>query len=172
MTETTTPIEQPATQLRLVSSCIVAAANEAVRTDAVRSIRVLAVGAAAVPRHAAQAPADAPDAFPARLKTREMASPGFHAALAAHQEVAASRRVDPSITKAVERQTAAMRELSRRAFPSRPTAWCRTMPRPRSSRPARCGAARPQRPRPPLRRARAERSGLQVAAPQRFGKTA
>lgn len=105
-----------ATQLRLVSARIVAAANESASADAVRSVRVLAVGAAPAPRHVAQAPDAAPDAPPAPVKTREMASPGFHAALAAHQAVA-PRRVEPGIAEAVERQTAAMRELSRRAFP-------------------------------------------------------
>lgn len=37
--------------------------------------------------------------------------------LAAHQEVAPPRQVDLGIAAAVERQTAAMRELSHRAFP-------------------------------------------------------
>lgn len=42
---------------------------------------------------------------------------GHKEALAAHQAVAAVRRVDPAIAQAVERQARAMRELSRRAFP-------------------------------------------------------
>ncbi|MFF9497252.1 hypothetical protein [Streptomyces flaveolus] len=50
------------------------------------------------------------------MKTREMASPGFHQALAAHQAVVPPSRVDPSIAEAVERQAAAMRALSLRAF--------------------------------------------------------
>ncbi|MFF0690971.1 hypothetical protein ACFYUG_33365 [Streptomyces albogriseolus] len=46
-----------------------------------------------------------------------MGSAGFHQALAAHQAVVPPSRVDPSIAEAVERQTRAMRALSRRAFP-------------------------------------------------------
>jgi hypothetical protein len=106
-----------ATQLRLISTRIVAAANEAVRTDAVCAIRVLAVGAAPTPCTTPEMPATAPDTPPAPVKTREMASPGFHQALAAHQSVAPPSRVDPSIAEAVERQTRALRDLSRRAFP-------------------------------------------------------
>jgi hypothetical protein len=59
-------------------------------------------------------PAAAPCGPP---RTRETASDGYHRALAAHQEAAPPSRVDPAIAEAVERQTAAMRELSRRAFP-------------------------------------------------------
>ncbi|WP_308218240.1 hypothetical protein [Streptomyces sp. RKCA744] len=51
------------------------------------------------------------------MRARETASPGYRRALAAHQAVVPPRRVDPSIAEAVERQTAVMRELSRRAFP-------------------------------------------------------
>ncbi|MEU1375947.1 hypothetical protein ABZ442_20135 [Streptomyces triculaminicus] len=46
-----------------------------------------------------------------------MASRGFHQALAAHWSAAPARRTDPGIAEAVERQTKAMRELSRRVFP-------------------------------------------------------
>ncbi|WP_234334654.1 DciA family protein [Streptomyces sp. NRRL B-1347] len=106
-----------ATQLRLITARIVAAVNEAVGTDVVRAVRVLPVGAAAVSRTAPGAPALPPDALQAPVKTREMASPGFHRALAAHQAVAPGRTVDPSIAQALERQTRAMRGLSRRAFP-------------------------------------------------------
>ncbi|MFH8350285.1 hypothetical protein [Streptomyces sp. NPDC018045] len=52
------------------------------------------------------------------MKTRETGSPGFHQALSAHQEAAPlHRRVGPAIAQAVQRQTAAMRTLSARAFP-------------------------------------------------------
>jgi len=61
------------------------------------------------PQHTA-APAGPP-------RTRETASDGYRRALAAHQEVARPSRVDLGIAEAVERQAAAMRELSRRAFP-------------------------------------------------------
>lgn len=106
-----------ATQLRLISARIVAAANDAVSTQAVRTVRVLAVGATfPAPREGVAVPtaAVAPDA---PVKTRDMAPPGFHQALAAHQAVTSAQRLDPGIAEAVERQTRAMRELSRRAFP-------------------------------------------------------
>ncbi|MFF7903735.1 DciA family protein [Streptomyces sp. NPDC007920] len=104
-----------ATQLRLITTRIVATANSTVGTDAVRTVRVLPPGAAPTPQTAQEAAA--PDAPPAPVKTREMASLGFHQALAAHQSVAPVQRKDPGIAQAVERQNAAMRDLSRRAFP-------------------------------------------------------
>ncbi|MFJ8697602.1 hypothetical protein [Streptomyces roseolilacinus] len=42
---------------------------------------------------------------------------GYRRAIEAHRQAARTSRVDPAIAEAVERQTAAMRELSRRAFP-------------------------------------------------------
>ncbi|MGA4867206.1 hypothetical protein ACPB9J_31700 [Streptomyces lavendulocolor] len=70
------------------------------------------------PAHREAATAPAPAAAPEMpVKTREEASPGYHQALAAHRAVATARRVDPAISEAVERQTRAMRELSRLAFP-------------------------------------------------------
>ncbi|MFG2639150.1 DciA family protein [Streptomyces sp. NPDC048362] len=106
-----------ATQLRLITSRIVAAANDSVGTQAARTVRVLAVGATG-PAHREAATAPPPAAAPEMpVKTREEASPGYHQALAAHQAVTPARRVDPAISEAVERQTRAMRELSRRACP-------------------------------------------------------
>lgn len=46
------------------------------------------------------------------MKTREMAPPGFHQTLVAHQATAPAQRVVPGIAEAVKRQTKAMRELS------------------------------------------------------------
>ncbi|WP_434600187.1 DciA family protein [Streptomyces sp. A5-4] len=154
-----------ATQLRLISSRIIAAANESVGTGAVRTVRVLAAGAAPAPRSAPSAPVTpaAPGVPEAPVKTREMASPGFHQALAAHQAVAPAQRVDPGITQAMERQTRAMRELSRRAFPE-PEVAVEDAPTP-------IDAARVQRRRQAddshagaLRRARAERAARQNGA--------
>ncbi|MFB7745368.1 DciA family protein [Streptomyces sp. NPDC056132] len=113
-----------ATQLRLISSRIVTAANDTVGTQTVRTVRVLPVGAstpAPAPREAVTAPrtATGPET---PVKTRDMTTPGFHRALAAHQAVPPTRRLDPGITEAIERQTKAMRELSRRAFPETETA--------------------------------------------------
>ncbi|GAA3916599.1 hypothetical protein GCM10023084_79670 [Streptomyces lacrimifluminis] len=50
-------------------------------------------------------------------KTREVASDGYHRALAARRQAASPSLADPDIAQAVERQTCAMRELSVRAFP-------------------------------------------------------
>jgi hypothetical protein len=152
-----------ATQLRLISARIVATANSTVGTDAVRTIRVLPVGAAPQPRTTEPAPA-APAGPEAPVKTREMASEGYRQALAAHQAAAPARRVDPGIAEAVERQTRAMRELSRRAFPE-PEASSQEQPAP-------IQVARIQRRREAdathaaaLRRARAEREGRADAQP-------
>ncbi|OIJ95392.1 DciA family protein [Streptomyces colonosanans] len=162
-----------ATQLRLTSSRIVAAANAAAGTQAVRGVRVLPVGAPApAPREAVAAPAAA--AGPETpVETREMASPGFHRALAAHQAVAPVQRVDPGITEAIERQSRAMRDLSRRAFPETDV-----VP---DEAPAPVEQARAERRREAdashaaaLRRARAERAGVASGgmAPQALAETA
>ncbi|MFJ9634777.1 DciA family protein [Streptomyces sp. NPDC101175] len=105
-----------ATKARLEQTRIIAAANESAGRTVVRSLRILAPGTVAVtePADADPEPATAPAGPP---RTRETASDGYRRALAAHQEAAPPSRVDPHIAQAVERQTAAMRELSRRAFP-------------------------------------------------------
>ncbi|WP_031045523.1 DciA family protein [Streptomyces sp. NRRL F-5650] len=148
-----------ATQLRLITARIIAAANQEVGTDAVRAVRVLAVGAAHTPRAAEPAPQSAAEPQ-APVKTRNTASPGYQQALAAHLAVVTDRRVDPGIAEAVERQTRAMRELSQRAFPE-PKA-------PSDDQPAWTGTARIQRRCESeatralaLRRARAERAARQ-----------
>jgi hypothetical protein len=111
------------------------------------------------------------------VKTREMGSSGFHQALAAHQAVVPPSRIDPSIPEAVERQTRAMRALSRQAFPE-PEAAADDQPDPIEQ-------ARTERRRQAdvshaaaLRRARAERAareaGTAAAIPQTapLGRTA
>lgn len=71
-----------AAQLRLISPRIVATASDSVGTDAVRGIRVLAVGAAPrAARPAPQTPA-VPGATEVSVKTREVAARGYHEALA------------------------------------------------------------------------------------------
>ncbi|WP_369394781.1 hypothetical protein AB5J72_50295 [Streptomyces sp. CG1] len=132
--------------------------NSSVGTDPVRTIRVLAVGAAPAPRTTQSASAAVPEAL---VRTRETASPGYKEALAAHQAVASPSRIDPSIAEAVERQTRAMCQLSRRAFPESET--------PSADQPAPIEAARLQRRRESevarilaLRRARAERAARQA----------
>ncbi|MFI9041789.1 hypothetical protein [Streptomyces sp. NPDC053726] len=81
-------------------------------------------------------------------------------ALAAHQATRTDRHVDQGIAEAVERQTRAMRELSRRAFPE---------PEETSADRLAIDAARAQRRREvaatevaALRRARAERVAQQA----------
>ncbi|MFJ6053616.1 DciA family protein [Streptomyces sp. NPDC092307] len=109
-----------ATQLRLLGARVVSAANDIVGIIAVRTVRVLPVGAVPAPRTAPQdtvPAAAAPDVPAVPVKTREMASPGFHRALAAHQAVVPVSRVDPAIAEAVERQARVMQELRLRAFP-------------------------------------------------------
>ncbi|MFD3665801.1 DciA family protein [Streptomyces sp. NPDC058659] len=160
-----------ATQLRLISSRIVTAANDAAGTQAVRTVRVLAVGAPTpAPRETVTAPAAAA-APQTPVKTRDMAPPGFHQALAAHQAVPRVQHVHSGVTEAIERQTRAMRELSRRAFPD-------PDPDPDDA-PAPIDGARMQRRRQAavteaaaLRRARAEKAGRPMAAPHQLARTA
>ncbi|MFI9588070.1 DciA family protein [Streptomyces sp. NPDC052236] len=165
-----------ATQLRLITSRIIRAANDAAGSEAVRTVRVLSVGATAAPTApaAGTAPAADPTVPKAPVKTRDMASYGFHLALAAHQAATLAQRVDPGITDAVERQTRAMRELSRRAFPE-PEAVPDDQPVP-------IEASRVQRRREAavthaaaVRRARAKQAGTLLprqTTPQSLGRTA
>ncbi|MGW2689464.1 DciA family protein [Streptomyces sp. NPDC001414] len=149
-----------ATKARLEQTRIIAAANESAGRTVVRTLRILAPGTVAVPEPAdtAPEPAAAPAGPP---RTRETASDGYRRALAAHQEAAPSSRVDPHIAEAVERQTAAMRELSRRAFPEPDTVA--------DDAPAPIEQARTERRRQAdashaaaLRRARAERAAREA----------
>ncbi|MER6560555.1 DUF721 domain-containing protein [Streptomyces sp. NPDC001027] len=105
-----------ATKVRLEQARIIAAANASAGRTVVRGLRILAPGSVPAP-----APDDgvvqAPEAPKGPAKTRESASYGYHRALTAHRQAAPPRLAAPDITEAVERQTRAMRELSRRAFP-------------------------------------------------------
>ncbi|MFE4674169.1 DUF721 domain-containing protein [Streptomyces sp. NPDC056721] len=105
-----------ATKARLERVRVIAAANKSAGRTVVRALRILPPGTVAVPE-----PADAdPQASTAPAgppRTRETATDGYRRTLAAHQEAAPPSRVDPAIAQAVERQNAAMREQSRRAFP-------------------------------------------------------
>ncbi|MCQ6556869.1 DUF721 domain-containing protein [Streptomyces sp. C10-9-1] len=147
------------TKVRWSAPKLIAAANEKAPGANVRTVHVLppAPGKPG-PATAAADPASPPPA-PAAPAPRPAPSAGYRRALAAHQEAAGPRRVDPAIAKAVERQAAAMRELSRRAFPEPDVVVLEDAPAPIEQ-------ARAQRRRQAaateaaaLRRARAERAG-------------
>ncbi|WP_328765416.1 MULTISPECIES: DciA family protein [unclassified Streptomyces] len=108
-----------ATQLRLLSARIIAAANDRAGTQVVRTIRVLAIGQTTMPEPRTPAPAPAAATGPeAPARTRDTAPPGFHRALAAHRAVPRTREVSLDIAEAAARQTRVLRELSQQAFPN------------------------------------------------------
>ncbi|MFF4227451.1 DciA family protein [Streptomyces abikoensis] len=148
------------TQLRLLNARIIAAANDAAGTQAVRSIRVLAAGATLAPRTTQPAPAAAvmPEA-PA--KTKETASPGYHRALSAHQAAMKPPTIDPAIREAAERQVKDRLREPEELFGN----GHQTLDGLRAKA-ARERAADGARARA-LRRARAERAGLPLPQPLR-----
>ncbi|MFJ1803995.1 DUF721 domain-containing protein [Streptomyces sp. NPDC088180] len=104
------------TQLRWSAPKLVAAANERVPDANVRALHVLAP----VPLEAGPAVSVADPSLPAVLGVpveRRMPPDGYRRAIEAHRLAVRPSRVDPAIAQAVERQTAAVRELSRQAFP-------------------------------------------------------
>ncbi|MFF4675184.1 hypothetical protein ACFY1C_36480 [Streptomyces sp. NPDC001279] len=111
---------------------MIAAANETVQGANVRALHVQAPA----PRKAGSAAAAADPApqptTPAAPVERRTPPDGYRRAIEAHRQAARPSRGDPAIAEAVE-QTAAMRELSRRAF-------LRARRHPR-----RCGGTRPVR---------------------------
>ncbi|WP_326615297.1 hypothetical protein OG949_41100 (plasmid) [Streptomyces scopuliridis] len=83
----------------------------------VRALHVLAPAPMkADPAPTAADPAPQPTA-PVTPVERRTPPDGYRRAIEAHRQAAPPSRVAPGIAAAVERQTAAMRELSRRAFP-------------------------------------------------------
>ncbi|MFE5717893.1 hypothetical protein [Streptomyces erythrochromogenes] len=122
----------------------------------VRALHVLAPAPVKTgPTITAAAPAG--PALPAVPVERRPPPDGYRRAIEAHRQAAPPSRVDPCIAEAVERQAAAMRELSRRAFPDPDVAA--------DDEPAPIEQARAQRRRQAdvshaaaLRRARAERT--------------
>lgn len=86
----------------------------------VRAVHVLAPAPVkAGPATAAAAPAPQPT-MPTVPVERRTPPEGYRRAIEAHRQAARPSLADPAIAEAVERQTAAMRELSRRAFPEPP----------------------------------------------------
>ncbi|MFD4577268.1 DciA family protein [Streptomyces sp. NPDC058417] len=141
------------TQLRWITPKLITTANERVQGGHVRTIHVLPPAPMkADPASAAAAPA--PPAVPVERRTPPE---GYHRAIEAHRQAARPPLTNPAIAEAVERQCAAMRELSRRAFPE-PEAAAHDAPSP-------IGQVRAERRRQAdashaaaLRRARAERA--------------
>ncbi|MFI9311172.1 DUF721 domain-containing protein [Streptomyces triculaminicus] len=151
-----------ATKTRLERIRVIEAANTSAGRTVIRAIRILPPGT--VPESADADPG--PTAAPCGpVRTRENACDGYRRALAAHRAAAPQRQVDPGIAEAMERQTAAMRELSRRAFPETDVVA--------DDAPAPIDAVRAQRRQAAateaaaLRRARAERASLLRAEPVR-----
>ncbi|MFF3864101.1 DUF721 domain-containing protein [Streptomyces sp. NPDC002209] len=111
--------EAPAygTQLRWSAPKLIATANERVPGANIRSLHVLAPAAMKAdpaPAAADSAPQPAISAAPVERRTPPE---GYRRAIEAHRQAAPPSRVNPAIAQAVERQSAAMREFSRRAFP-------------------------------------------------------
>ncbi|WP_190137945.1 hypothetical protein [Streptomyces longispororuber] len=94
---------------------LVAAANEKVRGASVRTLHVLALTRVRAGDATAAADPTSPT-VPAAPVQRRAPPDGYRRAIKAHCQAVRLSRGDPPISEAVERQTAAMRELSRRAF--------------------------------------------------------
>jgi hypothetical protein len=150
------------TKLRWIAPKLIAAANEKVPAANVRTLHVLAPSPGkTAPATAAADPALQPAALDAPVQGR-IPPECYRRAREAHRQAAPPSRVDPDIAEAAERQTAAMRELSRRAFPG-------TVP---DDGPAPIEVARAQRRRQAaateaaaLRRARQERAARETGTP-------
>ncbi|MFI2470958.1 DciA family protein [Streptomyces globisporus] len=93
-----------ATQLRLISTRIITAANETTGNGTVRTIRVLPPGKAPADRIARPAsPAPAPQEAP--VTARETAPDGYREAIAAHRATwTKQQHINPKIQEAAERQ--------------------------------------------------------------------
>ncbi|WP_405676346.1 DUF721 domain-containing protein [Streptomyces sp. NBC_00868] len=147
------------TKLRWSAPKLIATVNETVATVDVRALQVLAPAPmkAGPTTVAAAAPAPQPTA-PAAPVERPTPPDGYRLAIEAHRQAARTSRVDPHIAEAVERQTAAMRELFSRAFPE-PDVVADDAPAPiEQVRLQRCRQAAATEAAA-LRRARAERAG-------------
>ncbi|MFJ7201045.1 MULTISPECIES: DUF721 domain-containing protein [unclassified Streptomyces] len=107
------------TKLRWSAPKLIAAANERVLGANVRAVHVLAPAPVTGPATAASDPAPKLATPVARVERRTPPE-GYRRAIEAHRQAARPSLADPAITEAVERQTAAMRELSHRRFPEPP----------------------------------------------------
>lgn len=151
-----------ATKLRWSAPKLIAAANDTVPNANVRAVHVLApTPMKAHSATAAVGPAPQPTA-PATPVERRTPPDGYRRAIEAHRQAARQSIADPGVAAAVERQTAAMHELSRRAFPETDVVV-------REEAPAPIEQARTERRRQAdashaaaLRRARAERAAREA----------
>lgn len=105
------------TKLRWSAPKLIAAVNKTVPDANVRTLHVLAPAIKAGLATAAADQDPEPTAPTGAVRTRQTASAGYHQALAAHQTSRPERHVDPAIAEAIEAETRALREISRRAFP-------------------------------------------------------
>ncbi|MGW2599997.1 DUF721 domain-containing protein [Streptomyces klenkii] len=165
--------EAPAvgTKLRWSAPKLIAAASQTVPEANVRALHVLApapIKAAGPAAASAADPAPQPTA-PSTPVERRPPPQGYRRAIEAHRQASRTSRVDPAIADAVERQTAAMRELSRRAFPEPEPDLGGGLAPLEDARAERCRQADATHAAA-LRRARAERAGL--PAPQPVRRTA
>lgn len=104
------------TKLRWSAPQLIAATNERVPNANVQTLQVLAPKP--VKTGPTLAATDLPTPSGPTLREERRPSPdGYRRAIEAHRQAAPSPRVDLGVAEAVERQTKAMRELSRRAFP-------------------------------------------------------
>ncbi|PBC72338.1 MULTISPECIES: DciA family protein [unclassified Streptomyces] len=135
----------------------------------VRSIRPLRPGHIAAPSDPAAEDRTERPAEPAPEKTRAQASPGYRAALAAHQAHAADRTetdIQQRARAAADRQTAAMRAHREDPEGHRDAAWFV------NDLEEKAAAEREQTRQAAIRRARGERAGLAPEVRTAFQRTA
>ncbi|MFF3505761.1 DciA family protein, partial [Streptomyces sp. NPDC003247] len=109
-----------ATKARLEQTRIIAAANASAGRTVVRALRILAPGAVPGPEPVTSTRSPRPCPPVAAYSGDRLGR--LRRALAAHRQADPPSLADPDIAQAIERQTAAMRELSHRAFPETETA--------------------------------------------------
>ncbi|MGW2089602.1 DUF721 domain-containing protein [Streptomyces sp. NPDC001880] len=90
-----------ATKARLEQTRVIEIANKAAGRIVVRALRILPPGAVPVPEPVDVALVAPTDVAVGPVRMREMASPGFHQALAAHQATRTDRHIDQGIAEAV-----------------------------------------------------------------------
>ncbi|WP_344580136.1 hypothetical protein [Streptomyces lunalinharesii] len=105
------------TKLRWGTPKLLAAANETVRGATVRALRVLAPAPMKAGLTAMAVDPPSQPTAPAAPVERRTPPDGYRRAIEVHRQVARPSRVDRTIADAVQRRTAATRELSRRVFP-------------------------------------------------------